>query len=123
MGKIEIGVQLLRNLLMASKLLTVVGREGVHKCFIGFQVACDCFLDRLSRASFHLVDPGQAGLALGEGHNSLLVPFADDGILFPISQTLALFHNGRSLLDTYPVSDSSTAIIAAVTLATLLLAA
>ena len=72
---------------------------------------------------FDFSQQGQLTLAFGERDDGLLVRFANNGIHFPITHPAAAVYNRRSLADTAAIGKLAPPVVAAITLAPLLLTA
>ena len=120
MSKIDISIQIFGDTLMVSKLFAIICRD------------CMCFhrqwlqeLDHsirygLSGLALDLSQERQARLPLGQGDNGMTMSFSNNRVHFPITQALACIYDSRPLVDTHPVFELSTPIIAPVALPALL---
>ena len=122
MGKVEIGLQVLPNVFMVSIYLAIIGRHRVDRSIQRVEQMEAGVLDRHASPSTNFMG-GQARFAFHEGEQGILLPLADDGIDFPVAQTLTLVNNLWTRIDTNPLGQFSPAVVAAVSLTAFLLTA
>ena len=105
MGEVVVSLQRSGNLLMKGELLAVIGGESENIIQPRLELLPD------SRA--HLRGPGVIDLlqqrvareTLSQRNNGLAVPFAHNGVAFPVADPLATLYDGRALADTVALRD------------------
>ncbi len=120
MSKVDISIQFFRNTLMVRKLLAIIRRDRIGSYRRRLHELDNSVCHGLSGLALDLSQQSQTGLSFRKRDNSMTMSFSDNRIHFPITQPLACVHNSRPLVDTYPVLDLSTPVIAPVTLPALL---
>ncbi len=124
MCKVDISFQFFRDTLMLRKLFP---GERLDNCAV---VCCDCvkvirklfqeiedyISNGLSCLALDLSQQSQARFAFCKRDNRMTMTFSDNRIHFPITQALASIHDSRSFVNTYPVFNPSTPVIAPIAL-------
>jgi len=77
----------------------------------------------LCRAVGHFSEQSEARLSLGESYHGLFMPFADQGIHFPVAQALSAIDQGWPLFNAGAVQQLATSFVLAIPFPSLLLAA
>ena len=86
-GEKDCGLQGMGDVLMRSKLLSVVERDRVHEVRNGLEAAHGCFLGCAGGRTGQLGDFGQFGFALDQREQAAFVSGTDNGVALPVSQT------------------------------------
>ena len=123
MGEVEIGCQVLPNVFMVSKFLALIGRNRVDRSIQRVEQMEAGVLDNLASPSTNFTEHGQASFTFREAEQGILLSLRDDGIDFPVAQTLTLVNNLWTRIDTNPIGQFSPAVVAGVTLTAFLLTA
>ena len=123
MRKIKPRVQFFGDGLMLGKLFTVIRGNSMDSVFHLTQQSHNGLLDGAYRASFDMCNQGIHRFTLVQGHQCLLMAFANDGVHFPVAYTRLPVNNGGALINTDLIRQASTALITAITLLAFLLAA
>jgi hypothetical protein len=79
--------------------------------------------DQFSRAAVNFTQQGQPRLSFRQGNNTLVMPFANNGIRFPIPNPLTLLNNLRALFNTSTIGQITPAVTVAIALAAFILTA
>lgn len=122
MCKENIGLKILGNPFMISKLFAVVCGDRVGSPHQRFEELDDSIGYRFGCFAVDFLQEGQAGFPIRQRDDGMPMPFSDNRIHFPISQPLAGIHNGRPFVDAYPVFELPPSFVAPVALPALLLA-
>ncbi len=110
MSKVEIETELGGDDFVVREFLAVVGGQGVHVVSERSQLFENGLRDTVSRAPFDLVHQGQTRFAFVERDDRLAPALTNDGIDFPIAESLPRGHNFRSLVDADAIGEYSTSI-------------
>ena len=122
MSKVNISIQFFRDTLMARKLFAIIRCDRMGSDRQRLQELDHGIRHGLSSLALDLSQESQAGLPLGQGDNRMTMSFSNNRIDFPVTQALASIHNNRPLVDTHPVFELSTPVIASIALPALFLA-
>ncbi len=120
MSKEDIRIQFFRNTLMIRKLMAIIRRDRMDSDRQRLHELDNSIRHSLSGLALDLSQESQSRLSLRKRDNGMTMPFSDNRIHFPITQALACIHNCRPLVDTHPVLDLSTPVIAPIALPALL---
>ena len=114
MGKIDISTKVTSNSFMFRKLFAIIRRDGMGSDRQRLQELDNSISHSSSCLALDLSQEGQARLPLGQGDNSMTMPFPDNRIHLPITQSLTSINDSGSLIDAYSVFELSTPIVASV---------
>ena len=79
-------------------------------------------LNSLGSSLGYLSEQGEPRFSFGESHQGLFVPFSDNGIYFPVAQTLSAVDNGWTFFDAAAIRQFASSIVLSVAFAAFLLA-
>jgi hypothetical protein len=121
MGKIEIEVKPLCDLLVSGKFGAVIGRKTVNAVRKWAKQVYDHVSDRLRASTRNLTQERHAGLTFGQGHQRFLSARAQQCVHFPITDTQTVVDHGGTLLDADSVRYFAATIVASIPFAALLM--
>jgi len=122
MSKVDIGFQFFRYALMIRKLLAIIRRDRMGSDRQRLHELDNSIRHVLSSLALDLSQHSQSRLSLRKRDNGMTMSFSDNRIHFPITQALTGVYDSWPLVDTHPVFDLSTPVIAPIALPALLLA-
>ena len=116
MSKKDINMKVTSDTLMVRKLFAIIRRDRMGSDRQRLHELDNSIPHGLSGLALDLSQEGKAGFPLGQGDNGMTMSFSDNRIYFPITQTLTGINDSRPLVDTHPVLDLSTPVIAPIAL-------
>ena len=99
MSKEELYLEGLGDPLVVGEFFSIIRGQGMEWQLEGRQQLNHGCSDEVRRLPRHLGEEAQARLAFRQGDESLLMPFANHGIEFPIPQPGAALHDRGSVLN------------------------
>ncbi len=122
MSKVDSSIQFFRDALMVRKLFAIIRRDRMGSDRQRLHEFDNSIRHGLSGLALDLSQKSQARLPLRQRDNSMTMSFSDNRVHFPITQALASIYDSRPLVNTHPVYDLSTPVIAPIALPALFLA-
>lgn len=122
MSKVDISIQFFGDTLMVRKLFAIIRRDRMGSDRQRLHELDNSIRHGLSGLALDLSQQSQARFTLGQGDNGMTMSFSDNCIHFPITHALACIYDSRPLVNTHPVFDPSTPVIAPIALPALFLA-
>ena len=123
MSEKEIRLQFLGDPFVFSKFLAIICGESMQTIHTWLEQPNHSLTHLVGSASIHFAQQGKTRFTVCQGDDGLAMPFANEGVHFPITDPLAFLDDFRSLLNANPVWQLATAVIAAIAFAPFLLAA
>ena len=122
MSKVDLCMKTFSNPLVIGKLLAVIRRDGAGQILQRGKQLDHSICNSFCRLALDFLHESHARFTLRERNNGSTAALANDRVHFPITQALASIYDRRPLVDTHPVFELSTPIVAPVALPALLLA-
>ena len=116
MSKVDICTKVTSNPLMVRKLFAVIRRDRMGSDRQRLHELDNSSCHGLSGLALDFSQQSQTGLSLRKRDDGLTMSFSDNRIYFPITQTLTGINDSRPLVDTHPILDLSTPVIAPIAL-------
>ena len=95
MSKVDIGVEVPGDILVAGELLAVVESKRMHQTLKWLQQSCRGVPDLDGCLSGEFLNQGEAGFALHQRDQRALVSSAGDGVALPVTQAASFIDDGR----------------------------
>ena len=113
MGKVDIGLKILGDLLVKGKLLAVVQGDSVNQFLKRSQQSGGGVPGLRGRFPGEFFNQGEARLALHQRDERALAFTADDGVTLPVAQAAFAGNHRRAFLDGNPAPELAAAVLAA----------
>jgi hypothetical protein len=123
MREVDAGIKVASHAFVVGKLPAVVIGDGVHPVNVRRQPVYDSVADGLSRLVNYGADDCIKRFAFDQRHQGAPVTLAAHGVALPVNEALPGIDNGWALIDRNLVGDTATPVMAAIALASGLLAA
>lgn len=123
MGKVNLGIKILRHSSMITEFKAIVIRDGVHPGFVRLQPTGNGLPDGGSRLVGNAFKHRVLGCPFHHRHKDPRMAFANHRITLPITNAFACTYHRRSLINRHVIGDPSSSTIRAIALPPLLLAA
>jgi len=96
MGEIHLCFQGLRNFFMSGEFLAVIKSNSMNR--ITSQQINNALFDGFFGPLFHQAHAQEPAFSIDQRHNGPFHPFANDGVRFPVANTLSSIYDGWTLL-------------------------
>jgi len=111
MGEKEIDLQGVCNPFVIGKPLAIIRSEALQTIRNRVKQLNDCITRLVRSAMIDLGQQAKARLAFGQGYNGITMPFANESVHSPVSNSGISFNDGWTLIKTHPVGYFTTPVI------------